>query len=138
MRAIFAAVLLCFTLFTSENVAAQSVSNGGDSISGRWSGSYAGSGNRTTPFELVLTQTGSRLSGRVTEPNLFGDASARFLYANVVGRRDGNRITFTKTYDGTGGQTHSVAYEGQLDRTGRRVTGTWQLRGASGSFEMSR
>jgi len=38
--------------------------------------------------------------------------------------------------DGTGGQTHSVPYEGTLDKGSMTVRGTWKVGEAGGTFEM--
>jgi hypothetical protein len=61
-----------------------------------------------------------------------------FLVSTLQGQASGVTITFTKRYDGTGGQSHSVTYTGELQSGGRRIIGTWMLRGASGQFEMAR
>jgi hypothetical protein len=99
-------------------------------LSGTWEGSYsymASSGRREVPFTLQLTQRGTSLAGRITEPNTFGERSTPNLYANVVGVQEGLRLRLVKTYDGTGGQTHSVYYESMLDPGAMTISGTWIL-----------
>ena len=43
-----------------------------------------------------------------------------------------------KTYDGTAGVSHSVTYQGKLDRQARKIVGKWQIgTGWSGPFVLS-
>jgi hypothetical protein len=83
----------------------------------------------------MVGDTGT-FTGRLSEPATFGDGSSQFLFANLTGRVNGTRVTFTKTYDGTGGQTHSVPYEGTLDKSSMTVRGTWKVGETGGTFEM--
>ena len=76
-------------------------------------------------------------TGRISEPATFGNGSSSELYANVSGRVSGDRISFTKRYDGTAGVTHVVYYSGSLDSAGDSMTGEWSLNGGSGSFSAS-
>ncbi|MEJ0023242.1 MAG: toll/interleukin-1 receptor domain-containing protein [Alphaproteobacteria bacterium] len=110
-------------------------------LSGGWSGYYSGGGNQTTPFEVVIADKDGAFQGNMSENNTFADAdrSLSKLYATVAGRvLPGGGVRFTKTYDGTGGQTHSVEYEGTIDDAGRTITGIWKLNGQTGNFRMSR
>jgi hypothetical protein len=59
------------------------------------------------------------------------------LFAVVSGRRRGFDVTFLKSYDGTGGYDHSVAYEGRLSPDGMEIEGRWSIWGSwSGTFLM--
>lgn len=91
-----------------------------------WKGSYGYMDSRApVPFTLTLTTKGKGISGRVVEPATFGDGSSDTLIANIAGTSSGYEVTFTKTYDGTGGQTHAVQYRGAVD--GNTMYGVWQL-----------
>ncbi|MDX2235548.1 MAG: hypothetical protein NW200_13710, partial [Hyphomonadaceae bacterium] len=80
------------------------------------------------------------VSGTVTETNAFGDqALALFLTSRVEGSIEGRSVNLTKTYDGSGGVSHSVMYTGQIDASGRRIRGTYTTSGTpEGAFEMVR
>jgi hypothetical protein len=110
------------------------------SMAGEWAGTYQYDAPEAGPavnFTLVAKQgTGARWSGRTSEPNTFGDPSAAELYGNVEGTVDGARIRFTKRYDGTGGQSHAVQYEGVLDGSHGTVQGHWRTRGVTGTFQL--
>ena len=91
-----------------------------------WKGSYAyADGRAPVPFTLTLTTKGKGISGRIVEVATFGDGSSEKLIANIAGTSFGYDVTFTKTYDGTGGQTHAVNYRGTVD--GDTLFGVWQL-----------
>ena len=114
---------------------------GSSSLAGAWSGEYAyavfGRGERV-PFNALLGETGGALSGSIDEPNTFGDPSAARLFAHVDGERAGTRVRFTKTYDGSGGQTHSVFYEGEANAALTRIDGVWRVSWLRGTFFMER
>src|SRR5262249_40635730 len=99
-------------------------------LSGTWNGRYSyqsSSGKREVPFTLQLTVRNTSVSGRITEPATFGDQSSPNLYANVVGIVEGRRLRLVKTYDGTGGQSHSVYYEAVLDPGSMTLSGSWTI-----------
>lgn len=108
-------------------------------LEGVWQGAYWGAGNARTQFQATLRDpAGPAFSGSMAEQNNFGTPDAVFLVSTLQGQASGASVSFTKRYDGTGGQTHAVTYSGQLQPGGRRIIGTWTLRGASGQFEMAR
>jgi hypothetical protein len=113
-------------------------------LAGMWRGSYDYSPQGRTPVEFTmnLQADGGICSGRTEEANTFGSASAPKLYANieckVVGTAASPRLKFTKTYDGTGGQFHSVDYVGDISPERKGVTGIWQIGAQSGSFSLTR
>jgi hypothetical protein len=81
---------------------------------------------------------GSVLAGRTSEPNTFGVTNDPYVSANVSGVVQGDRVTFTKTYDGTGGQTHSVQYAARVDRDHGVMVGEWSLGSARGAFTLTK
>jgi len=113
-----------FVVLLSQNVCAAELSR-------RWQGlySYPDASNRApVAFELNVTSVrGDSFNGRTTEPATFGDQPCSHLYANVSGQVTGDKIEFTKTYDGTCGQSHSVFYRGTLSGGFRRMEGTWSI-----------
>ncbi len=134
MRQLFA--MLAFALMLVAGGPAALAQSG--NLSGRWQGVYA-NGGQNVPFELTLEQVGQQIMGTTTEPNTFGTPDAAFLLGAVHGEVRNGRVSFTKTYDGTGGQSHSVNYAGDVAPNGRRIVGRWTLAGgASGGFEMVR
>jgi len=56
------------------------------------------------------------------------------LFANLRGTVSGKAITFTKTYDGTGGVSHSVFYQGTISSDGRSMSGRWNIGTFGGTF----
>jgi hypothetical protein len=108
-----------------------------DQLTGQWVGVYL-SGDQSTSFTATMFHDGQSLIGSTVEGNSFGDPTAAFLLADLSGSVRGNRVTFDKTYNGVGGQTHTVRYSGTVSRDGRRIVGTWTLAALSGSFEMVR
>lgn len=121
-------VLLCAAFLVTSAQAAE--------LATQWQGSY-GYGDSRAPvqFTLSLTVKGGSVSGRITEPATFGNGTSSNLYANISGSTDGTNISFAKTYDGTGGQTHSVSYSGTIGSNGASMSGFWQLPGTSGTWQ---
>lgn len=104
----------------------------------QWDGAYYYSDNRPpVPFKMQMQQNGGKVSGRISEPATFGDGSSPNLYANLSGVVTGTSISFVKTYDGTGGQTHSVQYDGGISLDGLSVTGNWRVGNVAGTFNAS-
>lgn len=112
----------------------------GTGLAGDWQGGYISSdGSDVNTFDVKLSQAGRSISGTIHEVNAFGDASrALFLTSTFAGTVDGRAVRFTKTYDGSGGASHSVSYSGTLEPNNRRIRGTYDASGATGTFEMVR
>lgn len=92
-----------------------------------------------TSFVAVLIDSGSSFSGTTHEPLPSNQGSGGLLYAMLQGKRDGGAISFIKTYDGTSGWSHTVTYEGTLNREATEIEGRWYLADAwSGKFLMVR
>jgi hypothetical protein len=132
------AILALSFLAAAPIVAAQPAA---DDLSGGWRGGYLSTDQGdTNTFDMEITQTGNRITGTITEVNTIGNVEgALFLTSDLVGRVEGRTVTFTKTYDGSGGVSHSVQYRGTLDRNNRRIRGTYTVAGTvGGQFEMVR
>ncbi len=78
------------------------------------------------------------LAGSIVEDNGFGEQGSPFLLSTLTGETRGGAISFTKTYDGTGGVSHSVTYTGEVLSDGRRIVGSWSVEGMTGQFELAR
>jgi hypothetical protein len=121
---------------------ALAAAQGAEALAGTWEGTYryvASTGQRDVPFRLEMNVRGTSVTGRMSEPNTFGENPAPNLFANVIGIIEGRRLRVIKTYDGTGGASHSVYYEGTLDGTGRSIEGTWTISDRwTGGFRMTR
>ncbi len=135
MRGILlAAAMLCLALVGAAPVALAQ----GAGMSGVWIGYYGYDANpNEVEFQMKLRASGSGFSGTSVEDNTFGDPSVLFLTANIGGSIGANRaVNFTKTYDGTGGQSHSVRYSGLLSASGKCISGKWSIGQDSGPFAM--
>lgn len=110
-------------------------------MSGNWVGHYFYPNNSNTPvpFRFRVTHNPApRFAARTSEPATFGDGTARRLTANVTGQISKSGIvSFAKTYDGSGGQTHTVQYEGRM-RGEWLIDGSWRIGQTKGRFYMVR
>lgn len=114
-------------------------------LTGVWHGLY------TYPRELApvyfvatLIESGRMFSGSTHEAEKGEDGSPLTLYATIDGSRAGRDVSFEKTYDGSGGWEHSVAYDGALNQSAEEIEGRWTIApssrgpGLSGRFLMIR
>jgi hypothetical protein len=109
-------------------------------LTGVWHGLYAYP-RFASPVYFVATLIGggSFVSGTTHEAVTGSMGAPLTLFATLDGGRSGSAVDFTKLYDGTGGWSHSVAYEGLLNDAGDEIDGTWRLRADwSGRFLMIR
>ena len=109
-------------------------------LDGEWEGQYRYNDPRPpVAFRLKLRQRGAELIGRSDEPQTFGAPGAGILHADWVGRISSEGLlAFVKTYDGTGGQTHSIQYTGRLVAP-NRIEGRWNISPQiNGSFALTR
>ncbi len=61
------------------------------------------------------------------------------MTATVMGRVDGQHVTFLKTYDRQIRRYDAVHYEGEIDPEGEEIWGRWTIPGSwSGTFLMIR
>lgn len=103
-------------------------------LASAWTGYYHyNDGRQPVPFRMTLRFNGNNFRGRVSEPATFG-TGASMLSADVVGTITDGKVVFTKTYDGTGGQTHPVQYYGTLSPDGTKISGGWLIETMSGTF----
>lgn len=108
-------------------------------LTGVWFGEYGYPlGEAPVSFIASIDDRGGMLAGRIDEPNTFAMPGTARLFAHVRGACRDGIVSLTKTYDGTGGAIHSVAYTGELSADGNTVAGIWRTRGWSGRFTMSR
>jgi hypothetical protein len=115
------------------------------SLTGVWHGLYSYPRDlQPIYFVATLIDHGRAFSGATHEAERGEDGFPLTLFAMVDGGRIGQEIHFTKTYDGSGGWSHTVTYEGRLDEPGLEIEGTWSIPpsehgpGASGRFLMIR
>lgn len=110
-----------------------------DDLTGVWFGEYSYPlGHPPVSFIANIDDRHGEISGRIDEPNSIGMPFADRLYARLTGTRHEGYVILTKTYDGTGGVTHSVAYTGEIDAEGNTIEGIWRVAGWSGRFSMTR
>jgi hypothetical protein len=108
------------------------------SLEGVWQGAYWGGDNQPTTFQATIADPeGPGFTGTMVETNTFSPEQVAFLLSTLEGTAQGKNVAFTKTYDGTGGVSHSVAYQGQIESP-RRIAGTWSLGDTTGQFELVR
>jgi len=88
-------------------------------------------------FVATLIESGRWLTGSTHESEIGVHGAPLTLFASLEGTRDDVSVRFTKTYDGSGGWSHSVAYEGALDAEATEIEGRWAIkRQAIGRFLM--
>lgn len=112
----------------------------GDSLTGVWHGLYSYPVfAEPVYFVASLIQSGTSISGTIHEAERGENGAPLTLYAGVSGTVDRPSVDFAKTYDGTGGWSHTVMYSGLLDGDMSEIEGTWTIRGVwSGRFLMIR
>jgi hypothetical protein len=134
--------------FTAQTAAAKP-RHSVQTLRGDWVGRYVyGDVDPLTAAEGVAFEAklkperrGRGFIGATSEPNTFGDPSAKKLFADLRGQfdPDGSLVSFLKTYNGVGGVSHSVEYRGVLRDRGARIVGTWAIGGGTGGgFVMER
>lgn len=99
-----------------------------DNLTGVWHGLYSYV-TAAAPVYFVATVVSGRgwISGTSHEAanELVGQALT--LFASLEGSLDCRAVTFVKTYDGTGGWSHSVPYWGTLSPDATEIEGTWEI-----------
>lgn len=113
---------------------------GGLDLSGHWHGFYNLPVEAPpTAFEAELLDTGGLLSGETSEEGDTPDCFGMILHAVIDGRRDGDRVSFTKRYDYLPRADYAIHYEGRVARGGDEIEGRWSIPGVwSGTFLMVR
>lgn len=138
LKVLALAVAMSVTMVVSHQATPPAYAQNASDLSGVWQGAFWGEGQTPTNFQATLRQAGNSLSGSIVETNNFGATGLPFLLSTISGNARGAAVSFTKTYDGTGGVRHSVSYSGTVSSGGRRVTGTWRAGTLSGNFELAR
>ena len=110
-------------------------------LAGAWAGRYLyPDGRRSVEFSFLIDADACR--GRSEEPNTFGDKSAPKLFGNLACEtlfvRPGERVAISKTYDGTGGVSHTVTYNGIISADLSEIAGEWSIGKTRGAFNLRR
>jgi hypothetical protein len=112
---------------------------GGENLTGVWQGLYSYAHGQSVSFVATLIDSGVSFSGMIHEPSNFGGDT---IYATLAGTRQGNAVSFLKTYDKSAGLQYasSVQYEGALNGDATEIEGQWTIRvfRLSGKFLMIR
>ena len=154
LQTFFAAiVVLCAVAIESPALArmllenrdpAQGNTEADATIAGVWIGTYSYRNDRASvgfTFFFPPAKDNSCI-GRSEEQNTFGNRSAPKLYAilscSETALYPGQTLTIRKTYDGTGGVSHTVMYTGKVSADLRTISGEWVLNDLRGTFTMSR
>jgi len=114
--------------------------NSHETLTGVWQGFFSyPRALGPVEFTATLIESGSWLTGTTHEPMDVGPSAGQTIYATLSGSRDGTSVVFDKTYDGTGGRTHTIHYEGTLREDGAEIEGRWIIAASwSGRFLMIR
>jgi hypothetical protein len=147
LRNLSVCLLLVFPVLSpgQEGEKGKGKAKAGKRITGVWRGTYhypEGSEQKPVNFHLVVIQQGDKVAGFIKEPNTFGKRNEEpWLHATFRGTFDEKegKLSFTKTYDGTSGIEHDVAYEGKIGAGRKKVEGTWKIGDeAGGRFTLER
>lgn len=111
-----------------------------NSLTGVWNGLYSYPAMlEPVAFMATLIDGGLSISGTTIETCEIAPGVMSELLALLSGSRDGSSLSFSKTYDGSGGWSHCVFYDGALSADGSEVEGQWRVPGVmSGKFLMIR
>lgn len=118
----------------------QEIDTGRKPLTGVWNGMYSYPALLDPVcFVATLIDAGVTFSGSIHETCDTGEGVQATLLALLSGSCAGHSVTFAKDYDGSGGWTHTVHYEGTLSSDGTEIEGRWHVPGAmSGKFLMIR
>lgn len=87
-------------------------------------------------------ESGGRLTGTIHESMNHNGRAATQENAIIEGLHHESAISFIKTYDGSGVQSHSVVYSGNVNATRDEIEGMWTIaverRNLTGRFLMIR
>lgn len=100
-----------------------------DNLTGIWRGlyTYPSRGTRAL-FDATLIESGQWLSGTTHEICSTGPAKGQLICADLLGNRNGARVTFTKTYEpGIPHYTTPIAYDGALSGDATEIEGSWTI-----------
>ena len=111
------------------------------SLTGAWSGAYRYPSDLRpeTVFNAQIEEVGGAFTGSLQEPNVHRLGPGGVVTSDIEGVRAGNAVAFTKFYDGSGGMSHAIRYEGTANAALTRIDGVWAIpRDISGTFFMVR
>jgi hypothetical protein len=110
------------------------------SLTGVWHGLYSYPRYlEPVYFVATLIHGGTLFSGSIHEADIGRTGAPLSYFAYVSGNKHENAITFTKTYDGSGGRDHAVHYDGMINGDATEIEGTWSIEGDwGGRFLMIR
>ena len=112
---------------------------GSSSLTGVWHGLYTYQDLGSVYFVATIIESGAWLAGSTHESEVGVSGAPLTLFAGLEGAGQEQRVHFVKTYDGTGGWSHSVAYDGMLSAEATEIEGGWAIGlEASGRFLMIR
>jgi hypothetical protein len=118
---------------------------GSEGLTGVWHGLYTYTTQPFIPeshFVCVLIDSGGRLTGTAYETMNHYRRAATNENATIEGSHNAGTVSFIKTYDGSGKQSHSVSYSGHANATQDEIEGTWKIggifRSVTGRFLMVR
>jgi hypothetical protein len=111
-----------------------------DSLTGVWDGSFIQPGVGPVMFLATLIETGSALTGSVTEPCMSPGCPIDTHDASIAGQRSGGAVSFVKRYEPPGYGYAHVFYEGSVNADATEIDGRWKLpdNSAAGTFLMIR
>jgi len=100
----------------------------------------AARGEEPVGFNLIMIQDGATIVGFTKERNTFGTRPEPWLHAVCKATFDANtgKWMCTKTYDGTAGPDHDVAYVGQLNQAGTKIHAEWTIRNETATATLER
>lgn len=110
------------------------------SLTGVWTGmyTYPNSGEPIF-FTASLIESGSLVTGTTHETCATIDSPRTTLHAMLSGSRGEGYVVFTKEYDGSGGWSHTVEYDGMINGEATEIEGHWNINGLlAGRFMMMR
>jgi hypothetical protein len=109
-------------------------------LTGVWQGLYTYPSTLDPVFFVAtIIMHGKAFSGTTHEAQIAQSGAPLTAFAMLEGTRDGTNITFTKSYDGTGGWNHALRYAGELSADGSEIEGEWFYPASwSGKFLMMR
>lgn len=106
-------------------------------LTGVWHGLYTYPDHPHLPeshYVCVMLDNGGHLSGSVHETmNHYRDTPTEER-ADITGVREASSVSFLKTYNGHGTQSHTVFYEGALADGQDEIEGRWTVNGRYGAF----
>jgi hypothetical protein len=110
-----------------------------NNLTGIWQGLYSyPRALAPVSFTATLLESGAWLSGSIHELAQRHGGEPTEAYATLLGGRHGQAVQFTKTYDGTNGWSHSLAYDGALSDDATEIEGRWMGADWAGKFLMIR